>query len=302
MTWQTFLELVEIKAKIASIWPFLLGLIFVQANLGRIDWATSGWFFLAMVLFNMAVDINDNFQDYRRAGTQAADWKKRTNIIGVHGLSMRLVGGLMVTFAGVAAVICLGLVWMTGWPLLTMGIFCFAVGYAYAGGPRPLSSTPTGEFFAGFTMGYMIMLITVYLNIYNRGGLSWSLAGRVFLAAGVAVMAIAALLLANNICDEGEDRQLARRTIVYYLGKQRSLWLFAGFYIVGYVLLILSIWRGDLPRWSYLALISILPVAQNIRRFFQRQVKRETFILAVRNLAILALTTVIAEALGLWFG
>lgn len=300
MTLSIFFELVEIKAKIASVWPFLLGLIFVQANFHQLNWGITALFFIAMLLFNMAVDINDNYQDYTKAGNQAAEWKKKTNIIGVQHLRIRRVFTLMSSFAVIAGIIGLYLVWVTGWPLLVMGVLCFLVGYLYAGGPRPLSGTPTGEFFAGFTMGYLIMLITVYLNLYQTTAFNGGLMARVLLASGVAVMAIAALLLANNICDAKEDLDLERKTIVYYLGKRRSLWLFAGFYIVGYLSLIASVLIGDLPVWSLLSLISIPLIYRNVVAFFQIQVKKQTFILAVRNLAILALTTVLAELLGLW--
>jgi len=296
VTWKIFLELVEIKAKIASVWPFLLGLIFVWANFTHLNWGISGLFFIAMFLFNMAVDINDNYQDYTKADdNQAAEWKRHTNIIGVHHLSVRGIFALMASFAGVAGLIGLYLVWLTGWPLLVMGVFCFLVGYLYAGGPKPLSGTPTGEFFAGFTMGFMIMAITVYLNLYQTTALTLTLWLRVLLASGVAVMAIAALLLANNICDAQEDLDLNRKTIVYYLGVKRALWLFAGFYLVGYLSLIGSVLLGDLPVWSLLALVSVVPVTKNVRGLFAVQVKKQTFILAVRNLGILALSTVVVE-------
>lgn len=300
MNLKVFLELVEIKAKIASVWPFLLGLIFVFHNYGHLNVGVSILFFIAMFLFNMAVDINDNYQDYTKADdNQAAEWKKHTNIIGVHHLNVHGIFALMASFTVVAALIGLYLVWLTGWPLLVMGIFCFLVGYLYAGGPKPLSGTPTGEFFAGFTMGFMIMAITVYLNLYQTGDLTLSLWGRVLLASGVAVMAIAALLLANNICDAQEDLDLNRTTIVYFIGKRRALWLFAGFYVVGYLSLVASVLLGDLPVWSLLALISAIPVGKNIHAFFQVQVKKETFILAVRNLGLLAVFTVACEGLGL---
>lgn len=297
---KVFLELVEIKAKIASVWPFLLGLIFVFHNYGRLNAGVSLLFFIAMFLFNMAVDINDNYQDYTKADdNQAAEWKKHTNIIGVHHLNVHGIFALMASFTVVAALIGLYLVWLTGWPLLVMGIFCFLVGYLYAGGPKPLSGTPTGEFFAGFTMGFMIMAITIYLNLYQTNDLTLALWGRVLLASGVAVMAIAALLLANNICDAQEDLDLNRTTIVYFIGKRRALWLFAGFYVVGYLSLVASVLLGDLPVWSLLALISAIPVGKNIHAFFQVQVKKETFILAVRNLGLLAVFTVVCEGLGL---
>ena len=101
MTIPVFLELVEIKAKTASILPFLIGLCF----------------------------------SYYYYGT-------------IHP-------------------------WLVGWPLLLMGGFCYAVGILYSAGPRPLSSLPLGEVFSGFTMGFMITLICVYLNTYQQFSWDW---------------------------------------------------------------------------------------------------------------------------------
>lgn len=68
---------------------------------------------------------------------------------------------------------------------------------------------------------------------------------------------------------------------------------------MGYLSLIASVLLGDLPIWTLLALVSLIPVTKNIRAFFQVHVKKQTFILAVRNLGLFALSTVVAEALGL---
>ena len=57
MSISTFLELVEIKAKPASVMPFSLGLCFSTYYYNSINWGVSIVFFIAMFMFNMVVDM-----------------------------------------------------------------------------------------------------------------------------------------------------------------------------------------------------------------------------------------------------
>lgn len=299
MSFKTFLELVEIKAKTASIFPCLLGSLFAWYRYQRFRPVELLVFFVAMLLFNMAVDANDNYQDYRRAQrTQASDFRKHTNIIGREHLAPQSVLRLVLGLTLASAVLGLWLVSRTGWPLLVGGLFSFAVGFGYAGGPRPLSTTPVGEFFAGFTMGGVIWWLAVYVNVATVDAAQlWA----VFWSSGLAQAAIAALLLANNIADEAEDIALNRRTIVYYLGRRRALWLFYALYAGGYLSLIAAVACGWLPPLSLLTLVTAWPVWRNTRAFARRPVKQETFILAVKNLLIITAAFSVFVALGVWW-
>ena len=158
-----FLELVEIKAKTASILPMLLGVCMSVYYYHSFNLINSILFFIAMLLFNMAVDMMDNYNDYNHA-VDTEDYKKNINIIGREKISPRLVLTLILIFSIIAAGIGIYLVTRVGLPLLWMGIFCFAVGILYSSGPFPMNGLPVGEFFSGFTMGFMIMLISVYIN------------------------------------------------------------------------------------------------------------------------------------------
>lgn len=296
-----FFELVEIKAKTASVFPFLLGSLYAWYHYHTVHPVILVTFFVAMLLFNMAVDANDNYQDYRRATRESAlHFREATNIIGREGLNPSLIGWLIVGMMTVSGALGLWMVALTGWPLLVMGLFSFAVGYGYAGGPRPISTTPFGEFFSGFTMGFVIWLIAVYVNVYPLGVFDWPLIGRVFVASGLAQGAIAALLLANNICDEVEDKQLNRRTIVYYLGRRRSLIFLVALYCIGFLSLVVAAGLNWLPRWSLLTLLTVPLVWKNCRAFAAQPVKRLTFRLAVQNLLVTTLALVVTTAIGVW--
>lgn len=295
-----FFELVELKAKTASVFPFLLGTLYAWYHYHVLHLPELIIFFIAMLLFNMAVDANDNYQDYRRATkTQALAFREKTNIIGREHLNPRAIGWLIAGMMTVSAILGLWMVSRTGWPLLWLGLFSFAVGYGYAGGPRPISTTPFGEFFSGFTMGFVITLIAVYVNAFSQAPLS-AFAWPVFLASGLAQAAIAALLLANNIADEAEDKALGRRTIVYYLGRQKSLLLFKALYTAGYILLLLAVAAQALPKLALLAILTAPVVIKNVRGFEANPDKQKTFKLAVKNLLLTTLALVVAVGLGVW--
>ncbi|WP_439426112.1 1,4-dihydroxy-2-naphthoate polyprenyltransferase [Oenococcus alcoholitolerans] len=304
MNLSVFLELIEFKAKAASVFPFLLGLFFTAYHFGwnSIDPLNMLIFFAAMFIFNMSVDINDNYQDFHRAKRNKAEqFRLKTNVIGVNKLNIHMIGRLLFSFIAISALLGIFLVFRSSWLLLVMGLFCFAVGYFYAAGKTPISALPIGEFFSGFTMGFMIFFITVFLNLANKGLMSVQVLWQSFLAAGLSTFAISALLLANNICDQKEDLQLKRRTVVYYIGTKKALIAFDSFYILGYLCLIIAVALSALPFLSLLSLLSIPIVWKNVIKFNKKQVKKETFQLAVKNLIISSLFQTIALFLGLIF-
>jgi len=77
------------------------------------------------------------------------------------------------------------------------------------------------------------------------------------------------------------------------------LQVFAWSYIAGYICLMVAVWLGVLPKLSLLTLLSVIPVLKNTRQFMHKQVKRETFILAIKNASIICLSFVVFMSLGL---
>lgn len=301
MTLPVFLELVEIKAKTASVFPFLLGTFYALYHYHQLHLGYLILFFIAMLVFNMAVDANDNYQDYRRAThNQALNFREKTNIIGVHHLNPSHIGWMIFWMIVGSAGLGIFIASQTGWPVLWVGLFCYAVGFFYAGGPRPISTTPFGEFFSGITMGFMIFLLSVYLNTYDVVQFNGAFVGPIFVASGLSVCAIANLMLANNICDEKEDLSLKRHTILYYIGHQRALKLFVALYVIGFAMLIGAVALGYLPKLMLLTLFTIIPVWQNTQQFLAKQIKKETFPLAIKNLFLITLAQVIFFGLGVW--
>lgn len=300
MKLSVFLELVEFKAKTASVLPFLIGLCFSIFHYQSVHIGYVSLFFVAMLLFNMAVDILDNYNDYRHA-IAGHDYKEKTNIIGREHLSLRTVWSLMVGMIIISAGMGIWLSTQVGAPILWLGIYCYLVGIFYSSGPRPLSSLPLGEFFSGFTMGFMISLICVYLNTFQF--FDWSLESilEVFLISLPNTLWIANLMLANNMCDLKEDEQNERYTLVHYLGVERSKLLFIGLTFLPFVAICLAVWFKLAPITNLLTLLILPVIVKQARAFLKKQDKKETFPCAVKILAIGALTSVLTYGLGLLF-
>ena len=95
MNFKVFAELIELKAKAASIFPFIMGFLYSWYHYQQVKPMYMLLFFISMLLFNMAVDILDNYMDYHNA-TDVHDYKEETNIIGRENLSLTLVRNMMI--------------------------------------------------------------------------------------------------------------------------------------------------------------------------------------------------------------
>ena len=300
MTFKIFAELVELKAKTASIFPFLMGFLYSWYHFNQIYWGNMLIFFISMVLFNMAVDIMDNYMDYHNA-TDVHDYKHETNIIGRENLSLALVRNIMWLFIIVSALMGIYLAYQTSWIILWLGMFSYAMGIFYSAGPKPLSSLPVGEVTSGLTMGIIIPLICVYLNIYDVVAFDWQLIGGVTMMSLPAAFSIANLMLANNTCDVEEDILNNRHTLVSYIGKERAVKLFQILVIATFVAATLSAIFKIVPLTLLLLWLIFPKIWKNTKAYSKEQVKTKTFPLAIKNLAMVVLVQVILFAIGVLF-
>lgn len=300
MNKEIFFELVELKAKTASVLPFLLGICFSWYHYGSLHLGYVLLFFIAMFIFNMAVDILDNYNDYHHA-KEGHDYKEKTNIIGRENLSLPLIRKMIFWMILVSAVMGIGLSVVVGWPLLIMGAYCYLIGIFYSSGPKPLSSLPLGEVFSGFTMGVMITLICVYINTFEIFQWTGTNLWEIFLVALPNTCFIANLMLANNICDLEEDEKNYRFTLVHYLGKASSLKLFVGLNTIAILSILIAVGLKLTPITMLLMLLVVPFIRKQTKKLLQEQVKSKTFICAVKILAVGATAQVLFFAIGLWF-
>jgi len=293
----TFFSFVEIRTKLASLLPFLAALAYAFYLTGAINVRSSLLYLVAALLFDMSVTAINNYKDVRE-----------TKAVPHFGRPASLA--MIFTMIAAAGSLGLYLAWLHGTAVLLAGAVCFAAGIAYTYGPAPISKSGYGEAVSGFVMGFVIMFIVVSINApavpmvdieLNRRQLHISIELGNLLALALvslpAVCAIANIMLANNICDLEADKA-TRYTMARHIGIPNALLLFAALYCVAYLAIVAASILGIVPLWCLAALVTAWPVRKNVRAFFQKQTKPETFPLAVKNFLLVMLPFVFTLLLG----
>ncbi|MCL2192186.1 MAG: UbiA family prenyltransferase [Treponema sp.] len=296
-TLKTFLSFVEIQTKLASVMPFLAALAYAFYLTSAINLRNSLIYLVAAFLFDMAVTAINNYMD-----------KRETKAVPHFSRPVSLI--IIFAMAIAAGILGLYLAHLYGLAVLLAGMICFVAGIAYTYGPAPVSKSPYGEAVSGFVMGFIIMFIVVSINaptipIVDIVLYHWHLYIDINLANLLgfglvtlpAVCLIANIMLANNICDLEADKA-TRYTMARHIGIPNALALFATLNCVAYLAIVAASILGILPLWCLITLVTILPVQKNIRVFFKRQSKRETFPLAVKNFMLIMTAFVLTLLLG----
>ncbi|MGL9749447.1 1,4-dihydroxy-2-naphthoate polyprenyltransferase [Enterococcus sp. DIV0170] len=295
MTRKSFFDLVEIRTKLASLFPFLIAVLFTNSYFHSFHWGKTLFFFFGMLAFDMATTAINNYMDFRKAHSE--EYKYQENVIGKDQLSERTVVLIIFALIGFAAIVGLTLAVQTGWLLLVMGCACCFIGVFYTFGPIPLSRMPLGEVFSGVTMGLGIFAITIYLNTYDKRLFFMELNLRHFAITGSTTAALAVvwaslpliatianIMLANNLCDLEQDIANHRYTLPFYLGKKNAVVLFNLLMYSCYGAIIVG-WLAGIYQWPILlTFLSLVKVYPQTRAFTKEQVKSRTFVMSIKNL------------------
>lgn len=148
------IELVELRTKIASVIPFVVGLLYSIWTFGNFNAVNMALFFVAMLCFDMATTVMNNLMDYVKAKNET--YRQKENIIGTSSLTIKQAEMIFGSLVGVATIIGIILVVRTNMILLFVGAICFLIGIFYTFGPIPISRMPLGEVLSGVTMGFGI--------------------------------------------------------------------------------------------------------------------------------------------------
>ncbi|GAA4076146.1 1,4-dihydroxy-2-naphthoate polyprenyltransferase [Amphibacillus indicireducens] len=310
MSFRSFLKLVEIQTKIASLFPFLIGLLFVIFKYDQFNLVNTLIFFSTMLLFDLTTTAINNYVDYQKASSKT--YRERDNVIGQIGLPLNLVRATILIMLITSIGLGLWLVYRTDLLILLVGMLFFAIGIFYTFGPIPLSRMPLGEVFSGMTMGFGIIFLTVYINASQARIASLRIEGlvlqfnadllllfHILIIALPSVLTIANLMLANNICDLEDDIKNHRYTLPYYIGKQRAIYLFNALYVLTFISVVGAVLLNLVPTLLLGIVIIIVPIYKNVKKFNLKQVKSETFSLAVKNLILINGTIVILFGMAL---
>ncbi|URN83143.1 UbiA family prenyltransferase [Acetobacterium wieringae] len=295
---QRFLNYVEIRTKIASLLPFLLGLTYVLYTYKQVDIRNTLLFFTSMLSFDMATTALNNYIDVKANG-KILEFSQRT--------AKQILYFLLI----LAILLGLALVFYTGVIVLVLGALCFGVGIFYTFGPVPISRMPLGEIFSGLFMGLFIPFLVVFINAPEASLIYFTFTNWLLqvsfnildlLKLGVvtipAITGIANIMLANNICDLDDDVKVNRFTLPYYTGVKNALNIFAALYYLGFAATIIMVMLGLVPIYGLIAIVGLIPIHKNISKFRKQQSKTKTFPLSVQNLVISLVPIIIVLTIG----
>ncbi|MHB8785141.1 MAG: 1,4-dihydroxy-2-naphthoate octaprenyltransferase [Thauera sp.] len=202
-----------------AVAPVALGVALAFAGADRLDWAVLAATLACALLIQIGTNLYNDAVDFERGTDHPAR-----------------LGPLRVTLAGWAsaaevkrgALLCLLLAlalgaWLSvvgGLPILAIGLASLVAGWAYSGGPRPISHTPLGELF-----------VLLFFGVFAVAGSHWLQAralGAIDVVAGLAVGGpAAAVLLVNNFRDLDGDLRAGRRTLAALVGARGAWWIYA---------------------------------------------------------------------------
>jgi len=259
-TWNIWWNLIRPHTLTASFVPVAIGTVFaLPSQQFRLE------LFIVMLLASTLIQVSTNiFNEYYDYKCGLDD----ENSVGIGGAIVRYGVSpkkiLIIAQSTTATAILLGLYLCheSSWWLLPIGLCCTAVGYLYSGGPFPISATPFGELVSGICMGFIIIVISFFLQtgtittIAIMGSVSTS-------------VLIGAILMSNNLRDLEDDKKHGRKTLAILLKRTKATYCLVGMFIFSYLWIVFLVTIDMLSPWSLMSFIS-MPRAIQASRHFQK--------------------------------
>lgn len=243
MTFQQFSGIVELRTKIVSLSTYSIALGYALATRGSVSPLVALLTLFAALAVDMGTTGFNTYFDWYHNVDDPRFNREDAKVLVHQGVSPGWA--LLISLACFAVAAILGLIigFLTSPVVILAGFVCMLVGFFYSGGPRPISFTPLGEFFAGGFLGEVFFLICYYI-------FTGTLTVQAFLMGIPQSLTIGAILSANNSCDIQGDQRAGRKTLAILLGPQRAPWLVYGEVMGALVLLSLYCIYGLLPLWG----------------------------------------------------
>ncbi|KWX73686.1 1,4-dihydroxy-2-naphthoate prenyltransferase [Paenibacillus riograndensis] len=304
MNVKSFLQFVELPTKVASMLPFLLGTLYALYRFEDFYVLRFALMFVSLLSFDMATTAINNYYDYKKAAKTHGYGYETHNAIVHYKLKESTVVAVIAVLLALAVGGGIALVAETGLLVFLLGGLSFLIGILYSFGPIPISRMPLGELFSGLFMGFVIIFISAYIHsdqtvvtlLLSEGWASLHIhiseVLYLFWFSVPAILGIAGIMLANNICDIEDDMDNRRYTLPVYIGRKNALLLFRLLYYVSFADLAVLLLLGVNPVLAALLLLILIPLRRNIARFEEKQEKATTFILSVKNFMLMSVARI----------
>ena len=231
----------------ASAMPIIVSLAYLFWKGAQINWLMGLWTLIGMVLFHCTGNVWSDYFDYRKKVDADDTFGAKTLTTGMFKPEeiRNLAIGLLVV-----SVICgLGLLYMTGLPLLWIGLAGVACTILYP----VLKFNALGDFDILMAFAFLPTLGTSYVV---TGAIDWSV---LWIALPVGLITDG-ILHSNNTRDMATDRRAGITTMAMGLGTKASAWLFGAEMVFPFIWVAVLSMVGVLPIYTVVIFMT-LPVA-----------------------------------------
>ncbi len=274
----------------------LVGLGTAHWQTGHVNWFYALLAFIAGVSAHISVNAFNEYFDFRTdldARTQRTPFSGGSGTLQAHPELAK--GALVISWATftISALIGLFFASVWGWWVLSIGVVGLILLYGYTAwmvyNPALCLIAP------GLGFGPLMVLST---HFALTGTFTW----QALIASLIPFFLVSDLLLLNQFPDVEADRSVGRRHYPILLGRTVSGYIYIGFLVATYVVIIAGVVFGLLPLFSLLALLTLVLAVQVIRNVSANAENVPALIPSMGQNVIINLLTPVLLAIGLFIG
>lgn len=227
---------------------------------------------VASILVQVASNLVDEYYDHTTTNSEnkvLAPYK----VIASGALSSKEVKSGAIFCFGIAGLIGLYLVLITGWPLLIVCFLSAAAAYCYAAGPRPLGNIGLGHPLVFIFMGLVMVLGSCYVQ-------SHVLTVNAFWLSIPIACSVTSILVANDLRDLEEDKATGKTTFITLWGRGFGRWEWT-LLITAEFAIVLAL--ATIKEFGFVVLLPFLalPLAVKALRMVWQGRERKDFVMAL---------------------
>jgi 1,4-dihydroxy-2-naphthoate octaprenyltransferase len=260
-----------------AVAPVVIGTGAAQLVDRDLHWVIALACLAVAVLLQIGVNFTNDYSDGIRGTDAHRVGPARLTASGRVNPRAVLIIGL--SFFALAALVGLAIVVRTGqWWMLAVGAVCIVAAWFYTGGKRPYGYLGLGEVFVFVFFGLVPVLGTTWVQAFQLPQEAW-------LGAVAAGLFGCAVLLANNLRDIDQDREVGKRTLTVMIGRRATKVLFTLFIVVPFLIAAFIALLYPIAWLALMALLAGLPAVAIVWSY--RQSKELVVALGLTSLTAL---------------
>lgn len=281
-----FIDFVELKTKLISVFSFIVAVLFYIHYLYPIygiDVINIVIFFVSMLAIDMFTTALNHLSAIFKEKKKSLYDEKLLKDMDENNYSMKtnyiIIVGLFFVFTTLGII----LVLRSNIGVLLLGMLSVLIGIIYSFGKRPIAYTPFGEIFAGGAMGGILPVIVIFTQFDH---LPFELSPFLAIVFMPLAFLIGNVLFANNICDLELDVHNGRYTLAHYTGKEFGAKLLHLSNLGALGCITLASLLGYLPLFFNVMYVLYILMFKNTMIFSEKFDKEQSFVYILKNFVL----------------